>query len=321
MTNQAKSGKIRILEKDNNIVLVWNCNILIKVGKMLKFIKQHKILSLLFIVSIFLMIKNSKIPYPFDPPVFVSFIFDSPKGDFFSGVMQMLDIFASAYVTSLIFYLLTEYIPAQKENKKAKEIIAPKLADLYSYISELLAMIEYAAKKEKIFPTNNIDDMDNLHIDNKTIFCKQKSFINGIEGGTIPYSYNLVKDLYQYKSLIMKACSEISCTPSFSYCDNQIVHIISEIQLSELLFIIQNPNNPMLQLDYVENFYNGLGEKYSQLVSIYRKIDCFVDTKHTYQMIDISTDEIEKWKKEETEKLHDNPMLKQFLIDMQCAKK
>ena len=75
----------------------------------MKFIKEHKILSLLFAVSILLMIKNSKIPYPFDPPAFVSFIFDAPKGEFLSGVMQMVDIFASAYVTSLVFYFMVDY--------------------------------------------------------------------------------------------------------------------------------------------------------------------------------------------------------------------
>ena len=96
------------------------------------------------------MFKNSKIPYSFDPPAFVSFVFDSPKGEFFSGVMQMVDIFASAYVTSLVFYFMVDYIPALKEEKKAKEIITPKLVNLYLYISELLAMIEFAARKKNI---------------------------------------------------------------------------------------------------------------------------------------------------------------------------
>ena len=288
---------------------------------MLKFIKQHKILSLLFIISIFLMIKNSKIPYPFDPPDFVSFIFDSPNGEFFSGVMQMLDIFASAYVTSLIFYFMVEYIPAQKEEKKAKAIVEPKLVSLYQYISKLLEMIKFAAEQEKLYSPNNIDDMDNLHIENKVIYCKEKSFKNEIQQGVIPYKYNLLVDYYKYKSLIINTCREISHTPCFFNCESQIVHIISEIQLSELILMLPNPNDFIIKLDYTDGTYMGLGENYIKLVLIYERLAKFVDTRLSFQMIEISNEEIEKWEKEQAEILQNDPKLEQFLNDMQCTGK
>ena len=263
----------------------------------MKFIKEHKILSLLFAISILLMIKNSKIPYPFDPPAFVSFVFDSPKGEFFSGVMQMVDIFASAYVTSLVFYFMVDYIPALKEAKKAKEIISPKLVNLYLYIGELLAMIEFAAKKEKIFQTGNIDDMDKLHFKDKIIICKQKKYKNEAENGSTPYSYNLLKDCNNFRTAIMNTCSEISCTPSFSYCDKQVIHIISEIQLSELLRILPKPNDFLLKFDFADILYMGLGKGYEQLVSIHKKLADLVDTRLSCQMLDISNDEIDEWQK------------------------
>ena len=122
----------------------------------MSFINRHKILFILFVISIFLMIKNSSIPYFFDPPVFVSFIFDAPKSEFFAGVAQMFDIFTSAYVTSLIFYYMVDYLPAMKQEKKAKDIIARKLVSLYINISELLAMIEYSAKQENLLQTGKL---------------------------------------------------------------------------------------------------------------------------------------------------------------------
>ena len=76
---------------------------------------------------------------------------------------QMIDIFTSAYVTSLVFYYMVDYLPAIKQEKKAKEIIAPKLVSLYLYISELLAMIKYAAEQEKLLQTGKPEDMDKLH--------------------------------------------------------------------------------------------------------------------------------------------------------------
>ena len=64
---------------------------------------------------------------------------------------------------------MVDYLPVIKQEKKVKEIIAPQLVNLYLYISELLAMIKYAAIQEKLFHTGNPEDMDNLHFKNNII--------------------------------------------------------------------------------------------------------------------------------------------------------
>lgn len=287
----------------------------------MSFIKRHKILFILFAVSIFLMIKNSSIPYFFVPPAIISFIFDAPKSDFFSGMAQMIDIFTSAYVTSLVFYYMVDYLPAIKQEKKAKEIIAPKLVSLYLYISELLAMIKYAAEQEKLLQTGKPEDMDKLHFKNKVILCKQKSFKNEVENGTTPYSFDLLKDCDNFRTLILNICNEISGTPSFSYCDTQVIHIISEIQLSELLRILPKPNDFLLQFDFADVSYLGLGEGYQQLLSIYKELAVFVDTRHGYEMIDISKEEIQEWQEEQVESLKEHPEIAQILITNQRQNK
>ena len=287
----------------------------------MSFIKRHKILFILFAVSIFLMIKNSSIQYFFAPPAIISFIFDAPKSDFFSGMAQMIDIFTSAYVTSLVFYYMVDYLPAIKQEKKAKEIIAPKLVSLYLYIGELLAMIKYAAEQEKLLQTGKLEDMDKLHFKNKVILCKQKSFKNEVENGTTPYSFDLLKDCDNFRTLILNICNEISGTPSFSYCDTQVIHIISEIQLSELLRILPKPNDFLLQFDFADVSYLGLGEGYQQLLSIYKELAVFVDTRHGYEMIDISKEEIQEWQEEQVESLKEHPEIAQILIANQRQNK
>lgn len=278
------------------------------------FRKRHKILFVLFLVSIFLMIKNSSIPYFFDPPAIILLIFDAPKTEFFSGVAQMVDIFASAYVTSLMFYYMVDYLPAMKEEKKAKEILSPKLVSLYLYISELLAMIEYSAKQENLLQTGNIADMDNLNIRDKVVFCKKRSFKNGVETGTAPHSYNLLKDCNKYRTLILDTCGAISCTLSFSYCDTQVIHIISEIQLSELLRMLPKPDDFMLQFDFVDTTFLGLGEGYQHLRSVCNELSSFVDPRLGCEMIDISPQETDAWQKWQAETLKQRPELAQILV-------
>ena len=71
------------------------------------FIKRHKILTIIFVLGIILMLKNSTIPYFcdfYEPPTIVAIIFNRPTSDFFVGLIEMVNIFASAYVTSLVFF-------------------------------------------------------------------------------------------------------------------------------------------------------------------------------------------------------------------------
>ena len=96
----------------------------------MSFIKRHKLLFVIFIFCILLMIKNSSVPYLFDPPALIAFIFDMPKGELALGISKIIDIFASAYVTSLLFYYMVDYLPSVKQEKKAKEIVEIKLISL-----------------------------------------------------------------------------------------------------------------------------------------------------------------------------------------------
>ena len=282
------------------------------------FIKQHKFLFAIFTVCILLMIKNSSIPYLFCPHLFIAFIFDKPQNDFLSGIAQMIDIFSSAYVTSLLFYYMVDFLPAAKQEVKAKEIIAPKLISLYLYISELLAMIEYSAKQENIFQTANPDVMDKLNIQNKPVLCKQKTFKNEQEcGNPAYYSYNLLKDCDKYKTLILNTCREISSAPSFSYCDKQIIDIISKIQLSGLFHILPEPTDFFVKFNFVATQCLGLGKEYSNLVLIQKELATFVETRYAYEFVDISNDEIKRWNEEQAEAFRKHPELAQLLTEFQ----
>ena len=155
---------------------------------MIKFLKEHYILSIIFVISILLMIKSSSIPYFIEPPTFVSFMFDSPKREFWKGIFQFVDIFASAYVTSLIFYVMVDYIPSKQREKKTKQIVDAKLVSIYLYLSEFLSMIDYSAEL-----ANTSDNLNEVVFSNEIVNCKRTTIKDGVEQATITYSYNLLK--------------------------------------------------------------------------------------------------------------------------------
>ena len=68
------------------------------------FYKEHKWLSYVFMLSVFLILKNSSIPYIGKMPIFITMIFDAPQSNFGRELAKVVDIFSTAYATSLIFY-------------------------------------------------------------------------------------------------------------------------------------------------------------------------------------------------------------------------
>lgn len=65
----------------------------------------------------------------------------------------------------------------------------------------------------------------------------------------------------------------------------------------------------------------GLGEGYQQFVLIKNQLKDFVDRRYDCSMIDISEEEINKWRKEQVEAIINNPEIAQILIEMQVQNK
>lgn len=283
------------------------------------FVKRHPALFGLFLFSLYLMVKNSAIPYPFDPPIIVSILFDSPQSAFFSELAPLIDIFASAYVTSLLFYLLVDYLPTLKAERKAKGIISPSLTNLTLYISELLARIEYEAKKKGVFQTGNIDDMDQLPITETTIYCREIRQKNGEKSWSGIISYNLFEGCHSYRTLILDTCTKISCTPSFLYCDEQLIGIISEIKLNHLLEILPQPNDILHEAGVIP-INVGAGKGYQALKKAYKELCQYTDIVFECALEDVSPKEVDEHLKKNMELLKLNPKAAEVLAIMQKRK-
>lgn len=280
------------------------------------FVRKKKKLSILFFICLYLMIKNSSIPYLFDPGPMISLLFDSPKSVFFKSLSPLIDIFSSAYVTSLIFYIFIEFIPTQDQEKKAKEVIKPHLAEVYSYLDELLAMIRYSAELQKILPSNDITKLDKLIIKDKEIYCKMRKLKDGKDIGVVKYSYNLLTDVDRYRNLILKSCCNITSTHSLSYCDSSLIHTISEIQLSELLKTFPGPNDVLLGYN-IDVTYFGLGESYQKLLFLKEKLLSFLDEKTVCVIDNVSSEEINSWTETQAKVFEENPEMKKIVLELQ----
>lgn len=277
---------------------------------MIKFIKEHYILSIIFVISILLMIKSSSIPYFIEPPAFVSFIFDAPKSEFWKGVFQFVDIFASAYVTSLIFYVMVDYIPSKRREEKTKQIVDAKLVSIYLYLSEFLSMIDYSAEL-----ANTSDNLNEVVFSNEIVNCKRTTIKDGTEQSTITYSYNLLKDCNKYKNLILDSARSLSGVLSFSYCDSEIIDVVSEIQLIDLFQSIPPANEFYLTAKNIAPTCMSTNEDCKKLKSLKDKLGKHISVRLDYQYHSISEDELAQSMDEQVKTLMENPEIVKLLIE------
>lgn len=260
----------------------------------MSFRKRHKYLLVIFGVCIWLMIKHSTIPYLIELPRFIAFFFDAPKSKFFSETAKIIDIFASAYVTSLLFYYMVDYRPSVKQEKKANEIISPKLTSLHLYLSELISIIDFASKEQNINYKDNYEALDSIAIERKTFICNRKEYTDDNAPQIVTLSFDLLNECHKLRNLILNTCYDISRIPSLASCSEEIINILSELQLIEALRLLPNPT------DHASHFLfkiSGFGSDYLQLKKVCEKMLPYIERKHVYEYSKASPEEIKEWNK------------------------
>ena len=280
------------------------------------FARTHKLLFAIFVISIILMIKNSTIPYPCDMPHLITFIFDRPTGAC-GAIADIVDVFTSSYVTSLIFYYAIEYIPSIRKAQRGKEIIDGELVNLELYIAEFLAMLRYAAMKntnDKNFTSNALNNLPfQKNIDYP---CKKRTIRNNDNSSTHmqPTSFNLVFQCNKYRDLILKNCQNLCSTPFFSFCDSGIIELISQIQLLGIFRMLPTPDVPIFKYKTRPTYF--IGNDFFKLEEILTKLDTYALVTYRVEYESISDEEFEDYKREIQEYLSQHPQIAQYLRDI-----
>lgn len=281
------------------------------------FFKEHKWLSLVFIISILFILKNSSIPYLIGMPPIIRVIFDKPEGIFWVEVAKVMDIFTTAYVTSLMFYYFIDYVPAQKNKKKVEEIIKPYLVIISRYMAELIALIEYVISKQHVNDLETIYDSDQIRIENEEIYCHRICYEDGNEIENNEYPYNVIKDCDKLRQLILEQCQRICSVPAFNCCDDNLIQIISEIQLSDLLRIL--PENKSLSKLGENIRYHGIGKGFLNFKDVHRRFQEITACKYSFKMTEMTQEELKEYQKNFEEAIKQYPdlleILKQIKMD------
>lgn len=197
------------------------------------------ILLLVAIFAFWVVIKQSEIPIlPFVPKcLYVLFI--QPKTSISREIFRILENLSLAIIASLVFYVIIDFLPNESRKKKSYLISKSDIKDLYQWMSELICSIEILNGDENINSSIKKKCFNkSLKISDKPIFFKRYHIVNDVENSYIVDDFFECRvDLVRYIKRLEGAINKIIQTPSFVYCDYNLIKAISSIKANKLLDI------------------------------------------------------------------------------------
>lgn len=209
-----------------------------KIRNRAKSIKLIFILVLLLVVSMFCVLKFSKIlVWSFLPEVLKKAFLCPAINTNVYEVWLFINNICFAYITSFLFYLLVEYIPAKTKEKKAMTIISDKLIIIYKEMSYFIRAVLYEINVQKDIKEISIEDLksvETLSFDSYTKYANIIQTINGTRNSRA-LSYALLDKLQKCIEEINRTIDEIFSMQIASNIGDDLVETLSEIRQSGFL--------------------------------------------------------------------------------------
>ncbi len=113
----------------------------------------------------------------------------------------------------------------------------------------------------------------------------------------------------------MEKCQSICSAPIFHHCDDSLIRIISEIQLSDLLRILPDSTYPILSLSK-DIKYHGIGKSFFDFKDVYTRFQRVTDCKYSFKLSEITQDDLKEYQKNFAEAIKRYPNLLKILQEV-----
>lgn len=144
-------------------------------SEILIFFRRNSFYLLLAFFCIMLWIKQTSIPFLWNYNWLTSLLFLSPPVDSFGyGLLSFFSTLGIAYLASLIFYFIIDYLPTRKKEIAAMQLVTDNLEDIDSHLAMLFSYLMFFANigtNSANLVAEDFPKLCNLHLNNDTIFC------------------------------------------------------------------------------------------------------------------------------------------------------
>ncbi len=236
------------------------------------FIKNHKALTVLFVISFMIMLKNSGLIHTEMP---ILNILNVPEGDKLIKAANLTNVFAGSYIMGVLMLLFLEDIPKEQRRRESMKII-------YPHVKQLL--FELYTLKEMIRVSTRDGDYNHLYFTDELVYVNVK--VNGEDG--FSESFSLVSYSNMYAKGIRRDIRDIIETPVIRDADERLLIVLSEI-VSEKHFSLSTPGfvAPGIIITSLSEVYELLVHSIEVIDSLYYdliKLEyCIMTEKEIYE--------------------------------------
>lgn len=212
-----------------------------------RFIIEHRFLCGMFVFSIWIILKNSNIPYGcLENIKIIHILFDKFPAGFLRELSSFVEVFLSAYATGLMFYYIVDYIPQQEVREKALKTLQPRIEKIYENMTMFYMMYKTVAEKQGVW--NEDAKLDEMRFDNERVYCRK---VVSYENKEYKYFYEFIKDANKCIKEIQKRAERICELSYFLYLGEEEKNAISILPDIDIFTLFpKEERNAISGIDY-----------------------------------------------------------------------
>ncbi|MBQ6996301.1 MAG: hypothetical protein IJN64_17720 [Lachnospiraceae bacterium] len=203
---------------------------------------KKSILIILMLVSLFCIVKFSSASMWCVLPSFIKRLFERPvEGTNAYEIWFIVNEFCMAYVASLIFYFVVDYIPKKEKEKKAFAIISNNLVTIYDNLSYIIRMILFEIEVDKNIEDITLSDLcqvKSLEFDSITKYADITHVKNGKDIKVKGFSFNLLDKCKTCGESITKTIDEIFSLPVSGNINDELLELLLDIRKCRFLHML-----------------------------------------------------------------------------------
>jgi len=260
------------------------------------FIKRHLIICILCVICILVVLKFSQLPAPdwLLPGVRWAFLCPPEKSTEYEW-LSLLNSISLAFITSIIVYIIVDYIPERKKAYKSFSLVKGHFDVLYDQMSKLIYMYMYEVGIQ--IPEDQVDfaqlsGMRDLKINDQIRKCRINCISNGKKVSN-SVGYSLYSDSMECYNKLVKAIGNIKGEFYSSYLDSDIFDILYKIEHNGI-FISLSYGSRIYDNDITKVIFMGIDKSFLEFIKIHLSINKYNINKVTYSFSDLSDLEYEK---------------------------
>lgn len=197
--------------------------------------KDLKIHIILFIISLLFICKFSDAP-----PVFscLAFLLQRPsEGTTQYEILRIAENLSLAYIASLIFYMLVDYLPNRRDEERTEKLLDKPLTTLYLYMDKVVSYFKYLYNVSDFSSVSKevAKEIDDFHFSSSPEFLVVESTRNSIADGHHVEWFNSKEEIISAGIAISNVLIDIDHVLAGNRMPSQFLTLINEIRISGFL--------------------------------------------------------------------------------------